>query len=130
MNESYRHMTPTVRAGALVVAVKEATLRDPPLCYALRDEILSAIDSAKVDNVVLDLSAVEFIGSVGFLAFLAARRHLADGRIFLCGMSENIREMFRVCALVSRDPSKSGPFEEAESVESALASCCAGSAGE
>jgi anti-anti-sigma factor len=116
-----RHMTSAVQGAALVVSITEAALRDAPTCYALRDEIVRAIDSVPVNNMVVDLASVEFIGSVGFLAFLGARRRLGAGRIILCGMSDNIRELFRACALISSDPSKPGPFEEAASTDSALA---------
>ena len=72
-------------------------------------------------NIVLNVAGVEYVGSVGILAFLGARRRLPAGRVILCGMSRNVREVFRVCALIPSDAKKSGPFETAETVESALA---------
>lgn len=123
MNESNsRHIATSQHDATLVVLLQDTRLRDAETCYALRDEILAAIDAAGAENVVLDLSQVEFLGSVGFLAFLGVRRRITSGRLILCGMSENIRELFRVCALISHDPVKPGPFEEAKTVETALAS--------
>jgi hypothetical protein len=119
----FRHVTSSTDASSLVVSIKDQNLREGLVCNALRDELLAAIDSAKTDNLVLDLSSVEFIGSDGLLVFLAARRRMAGGRIVLCGMSENIRGVFCVCGLLSPDPAKAGPFEESLSVQTALESC-------
>lgn len=116
----YRHITSTIHGADLVVAIQEKVLRDTPTCYAIRDEIIAAIDSADATDIVLDLTCNEYVGSVGILAFLGARRRLPAGRVILCGMSKNVHEVFRVCALISSDTTKSGPFETAESVESAL----------
>ncbi len=118
---SYRHFTSTVRGANLVVAIQEKVLRDTTTCYAIRDEIIAVIDSTEAKNLVLDMARIEYTGSVGLLAFLGARRRLPAGRIVLCAMSKNVREVFRVCALISSDANKSGPFETAESVEAALA---------
>jgi anti-anti-sigma factor len=115
----YRYIAPARHLNVLVIAITEPTLRDATACYELRDEIISAIDAAPVDVLVLDLTSVEFIGSIGFLAFLSARRHVG-AEVILCGMSENVHEMFRVCGLTSRDTGKQAPFAVAESVDAAL----------
>ena len=117
----YHFMTAMHQADALIVSVTEPRLRDAAQCYGLRDEIVTAIDSAPIEKLILDLSAVEFIGSIGFLAFLSARRHLDGGKVILCGMSEGVQEMFRVCGLTSASPDKTTPFEQIDTVQSALA---------
>jgi stage II sporulation protein AA (anti-sigma F factor antagonist) len=119
----YQHITARAHLSALVVSIKDANLRETPACNALREELLAAIDSANADKLVLDLSSVEFISSYGLLVFLAARRRMEGGIVILCGMSENIRGVFSICGLLSRDSTKVGPFEEASSVQSALESC-------
>lgn len=122
---NYRHIKPTVHGANLVVVIQEKSLRDTSTCYAIRDEIIAAIDSAGATNLVLDMTHIEFVGSVGLLAFLGARRRLPAGRIILCGMSRNVREVFRVCALISSDAEKPGPFETAETEASAFAALTA-----
>jgi anti-anti-sigma factor len=116
---TYRYIAPKRDAQVLVVAITEPSLRDATACYGLRDELISAIDAAPVELLVLDLSLVEFIGSIGFLAFLSARRHVAT-EVILCGMSDSVHEMFRVCGLASGDSGKQAPFAVAETVEMAL----------
>jgi anti-anti-sigma factor len=119
----YRHMSSQRHEAALVATIQEKMLRDAAICYALRDELALAIDATGAENVVLDLSHVQFIGSVGFLAFLGVRRRLDRGRVVLCGMSDNIREMFRLCGLIAQGPGKQAPLEEADTVDTALQQC-------
>ena len=66
-----------------------------------------------------------FVGSIGFLAFLALRRHLENGRIVVCNFSDSIRKIFEICRLIPTDPSAAGPFLVEESLEAALARCAA-----
>ena len=113
--------TGAMNNGALVVTVMPLQVRDATLAYALRDEIVALVDSSQTRNLVLDAANLQFIGSIGFLAFLGVRRHLGDGRIVLCNLSGTVREMFTVCQLISADRTKGAPFEEAATVEAAVA---------
>jgi len=119
-----RYMSGSVHGKVLVVTILVKQIRDPETSYALRDEILLLADPAKTSHVVLDLQRVDFVGSVGLLAFLAVRRHLQGGQIVICNVSDSIRSMFEVCRLVSRDPSATAPFGVDDSVEAALARFC------
>lgn len=98
-------------------------LRDTEAVQRLKDELLAAVTLAKPRNVVIDLSQVQFIGSVGFLVFLRVRREPGVGRIVLCGMNENVRGAFLVCQLISEGRDKSAPFEEAANKQDALIKC-------
>ena len=50
--------------------------------------------------------------ALGFLAFLGVRRKQPTGRIVLCNLSPQIREMFEVCRLLARDElDTAAPFE-------------------
>jgi anti-anti-sigma factor len=110
-----------LRGNVLVVNVLLEQIRDPQTSYALRDEILSLMKAGEIHHVVIDLKPVNFLGSVGLLAFLAVRRQLEGGSIVLCNVAEGIRTMLEICMLVSKDPGKMTPFEIEGSVESALA---------
>jgi anti-anti-sigma factor len=119
----YQLISGSVDHGALVIEVAVKHLRDADVAYSLRDEMVSMLSESGADNVVLDLSQVEFIGSVGLLAFLAMRRSLGEinGRIVLCNVSDTIHQMLTTCKLASAPPSDS-PFELAADVQAALAS--------
>ena len=113
--------TGAMHCGVLVVTVLPQQVRDAEIAYALRDEIIALMDSSQPRDLVLDLGNLQFIGSIGFLAFLGVRRHLDGGRIVLCNLTAPVREMFTVCQLIATDPKKAAPFEAAATLESALA---------
>ncbi len=111
----------TIRGNVLVVTVLLEEIRNPQTSYALRDEILSLMSAGAIQHVVIDLKSVNFLGSVGLLAFLAVRRQLKGGSIVLCNVAESIQAMLQVCMLISKEPGKTAPFDLADSVESAVA---------
>ncbi|MHB8902779.1 MAG: STAS domain-containing protein [Thermoguttaceae bacterium] len=110
----------TLRGKVLVVDVLLEEIRDPQTSYALRDEILSLMNAGDVQHVVIDLKSVTFLGSVGLLAFLAVRRKLQGGSIVLCNVRQGIQAMLEICMLVSKDRSKTAPFDVADSVDAAV----------
>jgi stage II sporulation protein AA (anti-sigma F factor antagonist) len=113
----------TAGHNVLVIEVLVEQIRDPDTSYALRDEMLSLIDPEKISHVVLDLQHVTFVGSIGFLAFLAVRRRLENGQIVICNLWEPVRQTFQICRLISNDPAVTAPFRVEDSLEAALARC-------
>jgi anti-anti-sigma factor len=111
----------SVHENVLVIEIAVQQIRDPDTVYALRDEMLSLIDSAGTNHLVLDFQRVTFVGSVAFLAFLAVRRRLKDGRIVICNLSDSIRLVFEICRLISKDASSTAAFEVEQSRDAALA---------
>ena len=111
----------SVHGNVLVITILEEKIRSPETSHALRDEILSLVNGCKLDRVVVDLQHVTFMGSVGFLAFLAVRRRLEVGQIVLCNISRPVRDMFELCRLISKDPSTTAAFEAEDTLEAALA---------
>lgn len=121
MNDSSLHYVSGVAHGEILVAtIMVDQLRDAILVYALRDELVSLLNSTDAQSLVLDLEKVRYIGSIGFLAFLGVRRHLGNSRIVLCNMSETTRQMFLVCRLIPSDAANEAPFEVESTVPSAL----------
>jgi anti-anti-sigma factor len=110
----------SVRGNALVIEILVEQIRDDVTAYALRDEMISLFDSAGTNHIVLDFQHVNFVGSIGFLAFLAIRRRVDDGQIVICNFTDSIRTLFELCRLVSKDPSEPAAFQEAKSVDEAL----------
>src|SRR5205807_3852 len=109
-----------VRDGVTVITVTADQIREADQAYGLRDEILAILNASQPSCLVLDLGELSFIGSIGFLAFLGVRRHLAGGRIVICNMSGPVHDMFAVCQLISSDPAKKTPFEAAATLEAAI----------
>jgi len=122
MTESgLRYLSGSVHDDVLVVAILVEQIGDPDTSYALRDEILLLLDGSKASHIVLDLQRVNFICSVGFLAFLSLRRCLDSGQIIICNCSEAVHDMFKVFRLASQDPLVTAPFQLEDTLEAALA---------
>jgi anti-anti-sigma factor len=123
VNEPDSTIACSVEGATLISTVLIRELRDSEAVQRLKDELLAAVTLAKPRNVVVDLSQVQFVGSVGFLVFLRVRREPGVGRIVLSGMNENVRGAFLICQLISDNRDKSAPFEEAPNVRDALLKC-------
>jgi anti-anti-sigma factor len=120
-NITPRFASAAVRDGVMVVTVTANQIREAEQAYGLRDEILAILNASNPSNLVLDLGELSFVGSIGFLAFLGVKRHLANGRIVICNMSGPVHDMFAVCQLISTDPAKQTPFEVATTLDAAIA---------
>lgn len=121
MSNSHSTVDCSVRGSTLVATLRIAELRDNESIQQLKDELLAAVTLSKPRNVVLDLGQVKFIGSVGFLVFLRVRREPGVGRVVLCNLGEQVRGAFLICRLLPSDAQRLAPFEEAGTVEEALA---------
>lgn len=113
----------SVHGSTLVATVLLPELRDTDAIGQLKDDLLAALAAAKSRNVILDLSQVKFIGSMGFLVFLRVRREEGVERIVLCNVGEQIREAFMICRLLPSEKHQSAPFEEAGTVQAAMKKC-------
>ena len=111
----------TVQGSVLAVSILLDQVREAKVAYDLRDDIIALMNKERPTGIVIDLAKVNFIGSVGFLAFLGVRRQLGGGRIVLCNLSTPLREMFSVCRLIATDPNTAAPFETANTTAEALA---------
>src|SRR5262245_20072785 len=110
-----------IQGKNLVVRVEIGQVREGSVAYRLRDEIIALVAQTKPVNIVIDLSKVSFVGSVGFLAFLGVKRNLGEGRVVLSSMSQPIHDMFAACRLIPTKSSSTAPFEVAATGEEALA---------
>lgn len=123
MNDSNSTVSCTVRGATLLATVLIEELRDTEGIQQLKDDLLAAITLANPRNVIVDLSQVQFIGSVGFLVFLRLRREPGIGRIVLCNLNEHVRGAFLICRLIPDGNHSSAPFEEAATTQDALKRC-------
>lgn len=104
----------------IVITVLETHLRDQERVQRIREALIEAIGSGPFKNAIIDMVRVQFIGSIGFLAFLAVRRVPGIQNVVLCNLSDNLKELFTICKLIPTAGASSAPFMVADSVESAL----------
>jgi anti-anti-sigma factor len=121
----YRLLTARIQDGVLVLTVTRSHLRSTEfdLVDVLREEMLRALAESKSTQVVVDLSAVEQVGSASFRPLLSLRRrlHEKNGTLMLSGLQPDVREVFLVTRLVDNEGSLDATFGAAPDVNSAVA---------
>ena len=117
-----QHPFKHVNCPLLVVKITEAQIRGETLADQLRDELLAAATQTEAVFVVLDMQAVTFLVSTGFRPLLSLNRYLHSkgGRLVLCNLNENIREIFEQTRLISTSGSTHVVFEVQPDVPSAV----------
>jgi anti-sigma B factor antagonist len=72
------------------------------------DQILTAIDT--VDQAVVDLSGVSFLGSAGIRVLLRASKRLSDrgGKLRVTGLSATVRRVFATIGISDLIPQVDG----------------------
>jgi anti-anti-sigma factor len=121
----YRLVSARMDKGVLVLAITHTQLRSTEfdVVESLREEMLQALAESKASKVVVDLSAVQQVGSASFRPLLSLRRklHEANGHLILCGLQPDVREVFLVTRLIDPTGSSAATFGAAPDVASALA---------
>jgi anti-anti-sigma factor len=121
----YRYLKVRVEQGVLVLTVTSPQLHSTEfdMIDGLRDEMLAAVGEAKASKVVVDLSAVEQLGSASFRPLLSLRRKLHDtkGELLLCGLQPIVRDVFLVTRLIDNAGSAAAPFTAVADLPAALA---------
>lgn len=106
----------------LVLTPQVEQMRDTEICYSIRDGMTDYVKQVDHRRVVIDMQNVNFVSSIGILAFLNLRRAVpnADERIIFCNLSASLTGMFRICKLISENPNDPTPFDSVDTLESAL----------
>ncbi len=105
--------------GSVIFQVLDEQLRDATKVHQLKDAMLGIVEKTHPQNIIVDLQRVTFIGSVGFLAFLALRRVTGIEKIVLCEVDKNVLEIFHLCRLVADKDSPKAPFQVAKTLDDA-----------
>jgi anti-anti-sigma factor len=107
----------------VVVKVTEAQIRGDSLSDALRDEFLAIATQTGATYVVLDFQAVTFLVSTGIRPLLSLNRylHVKGGRLVLCNLNENIRELLEQTRLISTAGATHVVFDAQPDVPAAVA---------
>jgi anti-anti-sigma factor len=75
---------------------------DATTAKAFENKILSVIDSG-VQQLVIDLSQLDYVSSSGLRVFLLAAKRLqpTNGKMSLCGLQDHIRQLFDLAGFSS-----------------------------
>ncbi len=114
-----RYIESSTQDGVLVITIRATAMRDTQICYAIRDQMIEAIDPDDTQTVIINLESLAFVGSIGLLGFLAVRRKIPKSRIVICNVTDTIREVFLLCRMISADNSADSPFEMTATLQDA-----------
>ncbi len=90
----------------------------------MRDEMLGIYLSAHGVNVVLDFEGVKYLSSAGFRPLLRLNRQVRErgGRLVLCNLCAEVKEIFAVTRLISTSKVAPATFEVQADAPAAVAS--------
>ena len=88
------------KADAVILALSGKL--DATTAKTFEDRILGVINSG-TQRLVVDLSQLEYVSSSGLRVFLLAAKRLqaTDGKIVLCGLQDNVRQVFDLAGFSS-----------------------------
>ncbi|MBA2117423.1 STAS domain-containing protein [Bremerella alba] len=111
-----------IAGKVLVLTPQVEQMRDTEICYSIRDGMTDYVKQVDHRRVVIDMQNVNFVSSIGILAFLNLRRAVPNDeeRIIFCNLSSSLTSMFRICKLISENPNDPTPFDSVDTLESAL----------
>ncbi|MEW4563675.1 STAS domain-containing protein [Bremerella sp. JC770] len=106
-----------------VVTPLVSNMRDANQCLTIRELLLEFGRSRRPEKVLVDLSNVRFMSSVGVRVLVALLREVCEvqGRIMVCSLNGELRGVLFVCSLISDDLKQPGPLEVATNRDDGLA---------
>lgn len=112
-----------VSCPVVVLRLDTENVTGDSLADELRDELLAFYLSAHAENLVLDFSPVRYLSSAGFRPLLRLNRQVREGggRLILCHLNPDIKEVFAVTRLISTSRVGPATFEVQPDVPSAVA---------
>lgn len=110
-----------------VLSLSDNQIIGDDLADSLRDQLLAMAVQSQARNIVLDFQKVTFLSSSGFRPLLSLHRILRqqNGKLILCRLSPEVREIFEVTRLISTKGQAKAPFEVFPDAVAAVASLSA-----
>jgi anti-anti-sigma factor len=108
-------------SSCLIIKILAPQMRDFAKVIQIKEAIITAVREMVPKTVILDLSRLNFVSSVGFLAFLAIRREPTVENIVLCDLDANVHKVFSICRLIPDGVDTSAPLQLADTVDAAIA---------
>jgi anti-sigma B factor antagonist len=86
---------------AIVVSLEKPRILDPMEIDPMGQELYALVDQRKSRNIILDFSKVQYLSSqiLGVLMMLNKKSAGIKGRLLLCGLSNDLRNLFKIVSL-------------------------------
>jgi anti-anti-sigma regulatory factor len=97
----YAHFKVLDHDGVTIVELMDENLVDRLLINELQDELVAFVENERPQKLLIDFHGVTRCSTEPINALLRARKRLApyNGSLKLCGMSNDIRQAFRILRL-------------------------------
>jgi anti-anti-sigma factor len=108
----------------LVLTAHTAEVRGDDLTAHLERTFAAEVERSKASRVVIDLTAVKYITSIGVRVLLSLYQTVkpGGGRIVLCGLSEMVSEVLQLMRFIDPSGSRLTPFEVQSDAKAAVVS--------
>jgi anti-anti-sigma factor len=118
-----RYVTVQESGEVVILSIGLARIKDFEVAEAIGKALISAALQKPAPKVVVDLSQLEYMSSVGYGPFLSLRAAIQDagGRLVLCGLSPVIKQLFEATRLLINPHSPGSLFEFTDTVPAAAA---------
>jgi anti-anti-sigma factor len=112
-----------VSCPVVVLRIEPSQIMGDTMADALRDELLALRRQVGARHVVIDFQSVTYMSSAGFRPLLSLLRDVraSGGRLMLCNLHPDVREVFSVTRLISPNHSSPAAFEARADVAEAIA---------
>jgi anti-anti-sigma factor len=122
MASAYRHISARKDGDVLILAIALKRVASYESAEAMGRELIEAVQAEGAKKVVVDLSRVEYMSSVGYGPLISLRGWVrqAGGRLVLCGLSTVVYQMFEATRLLINPHSPQSLFEFTGTIQSAV----------
>jgi anti-anti-sigma factor len=123
MPDNLKHISAREDRGVLILTVELARISSYEQAETIGRELLAAVEGRQSAKVVVDLSKLTYMSSVGYgpLITLRSRVRADGGRLVLCGLSGVVKEVFEATRLLINPNSPKSLFEFTDTADQAVA---------
>jgi anti-sigma B factor antagonist len=123
MPDNLKHISAREDRGVLILTVELARISSYEQAETIGRELLAAVEGRQSAKVVVDLSKLTYMSSVGYgpLITLRSRVRADGGRLVLCGLSGVVKEVFEATRLLINPNSPKSLFEFKDTLDQAIA---------
>lgn len=113
-----------LKCPVVVLRVTTTQVMGDTLADAIRDEIITVYGQTRFIHVVIDMEPVTYISSAGIRPLLGLNRLVREreGRLVLCNLNEDVKDVLLTTRLISGSKSTPATFETQPDVPAAVAS--------
>jgi len=123
MAGKFQHISAREDRGVLILAIELARISSYEQAEAMGRELLTAVEGRPAPKVVVDMSKLTYMSSVGYgpLITLRSRVRAEGGGIILCGLSGVVKDVFEATRLLINPHSPKSLFEFTDTRDQAIA---------